>query len=150
MTVDVEDYFQVQAFANHIDRASWDSHDCRVERNTEVVLALFAEAGAKGTFFTLGWVAERYPALIRRIVDEGHELASHGFEHIRADSQSPDEFRAAVRDLSTLETDDGAVPLGLTAEQTDNLVASLDTDGDGFIDYEEFLQALSPSDSMER
>ena len=57
---------------------------------------------------------------------------------------------AAVRDLSTLETDDGAVPLGLTAEQTDNLVASLDTDGDGFIDYEEFLQALSPSDSMER
>lgn len=96
MTVDVEDYFQVQAFANHIDRASWDSHDCRVERNTEVVLALFAEAGAKGTFFTLGWVAERYPALIRRIVDEGHELASHGFEHIRADSQSPDEFRADI------------------------------------------------------
>ena len=63
---------------------------------------------------------------------------------------SPDEFRAAVRDLSTLETDDGALPLGLTAEQTDNLVASLDTDGDGFIDYEEFLQSLSPSDAMER
>ena len=63
---------------------------------------------------------------------------------------SPDEFRAAVRDLSSLETMDGSAPLGLTKEQTDNLVASLDTDGDGFIDYEEFLAALSPSDALER
>ena len=97
LTVDVEDYFQVQAFADRISRADWDHLECRVERNTDRVLQLFADAGARGTFFTLGWVAERYPALIGRIVAGGHELASHGYAHIRADSQTPDEFRDDIR-----------------------------------------------------
>ena len=81
MSVDVEDYFQVQAFAGFVDPADWDSFASRVEANTDRVLAQFAAAGARGTFFTLGWVAERHPALIRRIVAGGHELASHGYGH---------------------------------------------------------------------
>lgn len=76
MSVDVEDYFQVSAFAKTISRDDWDSLPCRVEQNTGRVLDLFAEAGAKATFFTLGWVAERYPQLIRCIADDGHEVAS--------------------------------------------------------------------------
>jgi len=86
MTVDVEDYFQVEAFFGNIDRKDWDSHECRVADNTSRVLDMFAAGGTKATFFTLGWVAKRYPALIRRIVDEGHELGSHGLEHRRCDS----------------------------------------------------------------
>ena len=65
------------------DWHSWDTRECRVERNTDAVLQLFADAGIHATFFTLGWVAERYPALIRRIVDQGHELASHVYAHFR-------------------------------------------------------------------
>src|SRR5258707_10295985 len=87
MSVEVEDYFQVQAFANTIDRGDWDSLPCRVERNVDRLLGIFDEAGVKATFFTLGWIAERYPDLIRRIVAGGHELASHGWNHTRADSQ---------------------------------------------------------------
>jgi len=79
MTVDVEDYFQVQAFAGIIDRADWDSMPCRVEANTDRILALLDNAGVKATLFTLGWVAERYPQLVRRIVACGHEIASHGY-----------------------------------------------------------------------
>lgn len=109
MTVDVEDYFQVQAFANHISRSDWDARECRVERNTDIVLDLFDQASARATFFTLGWVAERYPDLIRRIVDQGHELASHGFEHIRADSQTPEQFRADVGRTKSLLEDTGGV-----------------------------------------
>lgn len=109
MTVDVEDYFQVQAFARHIDRSAWDSFDCRVERNTDLILGLFEEAGARATFFTLGWVAERYPDLIRRIVAQGHELASHGFEHIRADTQTADQFRGDVRRTKAILEDLGGV-----------------------------------------
>ena len=78
LSVDVEDWFQVGAFEKVIARDSWDSLPHRVERNSDAVLALFERAGVKGTFFTLGWVAEHYPALIRRIVDSGHEIASHG------------------------------------------------------------------------
>jgi polysaccharide deacetylase family protein (PEP-CTERM system associated) len=96
MTVDVEDYFQVSAFENVIRREDWDRLPCRVERNCERILQLFDDHGVKATFFTLGWVAERYPALIRRFVDGGHELASHGYEHIRVVKQKPDEFRADV------------------------------------------------------
>lgn len=107
MTVDVEDYFQVQAFFDHIDRADWDGMESRVERNVDRVLALFDEAGVKGTFFTLGWVAERYPHLIRRIVAEGHELASHGMAHFRADSQSPAVFREDVSRAKKLLEDAG-------------------------------------------
>src|ERR1700742_2346315 len=97
MTVDVEDYFHVEAFARTIDRSDWDGLPRRVERNTDKLLEEFAVAGVKETFFTLGWVAERHPALVRRIVDQGHELASHGNVHMRADKQAPAEFRDDVR-----------------------------------------------------
>ena len=97
MTVDVEDWFQVQAFAGVIARTQWDGLPCRVEANTERFLAMFADAGIQATFFTLGWIADRYPALVRQIVAAGHELASHGYEHRLAHEQSPDEFRQDVR-----------------------------------------------------
>ena len=96
MTVDVEDYFQVEAFSEIVDRSRWDSFECRVERNVDRILEFFAEAGVSATFFTLGWVAERYPALIRRIVGSGHELASHGLAHHRADNQTNDHFLSDV------------------------------------------------------
>src|SRR3546814_8273225 len=83
LSVDVEDWFQVGAFETVIAKANWDRLPQRVERNTDAVLALFGETGVKATFFTLGWVAHRYPALIRRIVDAGHEIASHGWDHKR-------------------------------------------------------------------
>src|SRR5262249_22577338 len=102
MTVDVEDYFHVEAFARTIDRADWATLPCRVERNTDRLLEEFARAGIKATFFTLGWVAERYPQLVRRIVEQGHELASHGLTHRRADQQSPAEFRADIRSAKDL------------------------------------------------
>ncbi len=94
LSVDVEDWFQVGAFETVIDRKDWDSLECRVERNTDNVMALFDEAGVKATFFTLGWVAERYPALIRRIVEAGHEIASHGYGHDRVFTFTPQEFAA--------------------------------------------------------
>ena len=94
LSVDVEDWFQVGAFENVIDRSDWDTLPARVERNSEAVLGLFERAGVKGTFFTLGWVAERYPALIRRIVEEGHEIASHGWDHRRVFTMDAASFRA--------------------------------------------------------
>ena len=84
LTIDVEDYFQVSAFAPYIRRDEWDTRECRVERNVERILAMLAQRDCKATFFTLGGVAERYPQLVRRIVDGGHELASHGYGHQRA------------------------------------------------------------------
>ena len=96
MTVDVEDWFQVQAFAGTIAREDWDRLPRRVEANTERFLAMFAEAGIQATFFTLGWVAERYPALVRRIVVAGHELASHGYDHHLVHEQSQSDFRQDV------------------------------------------------------
>jgi len=98
MTVDVEDYFQVSAFESHIPRASWDAQPRRVERNLDVILGLLGEHRAKATFFTLGWIAERHPEMVRRIVAEGHELASHGYAHARASDQTRDEF---LRDVAT-------------------------------------------------
>jgi polysaccharide deacetylase family protein (PEP-CTERM system associated) len=83
LSVDVEDWFQVGAFEGVIDRKDWDRLDCRVERNCAEILDLFAQANVKGTFFTLGWMAQRYPAMMRRIADAGHELASHGWDHER-------------------------------------------------------------------
>lgn len=109
MTVDVEDYFQVQAFAGVIDRASWDVIPCRVEANMDRILHQFDRAGVSATFFTLGWVADRYPALVRRIVSAGHELASHGYGHARADGQTPDEFREDVRRARGVLQDLGGV-----------------------------------------
>jgi polysaccharide deacetylase family protein (PEP-CTERM system associated) len=92
LTIDVEDYFQVSAFASHIDRADWDQRECRVERNIHCILDLLEEHGTKATFFTLGWVAERYPDMVRRIVRDGHELASHGYGHERVTDLSRHAF----------------------------------------------------------
>ena len=96
MTVDVEDYFQVSAFEGTIDREDWSHLPCRVEENTNRILELFGNHAIHATFFMLGWVAERYPNLVRRIVDSGHELASHGYSHIRVTQQQPDEFREDI------------------------------------------------------
>ena len=94
LSVDVEDWFQVGAFENVIASSAWDGLPQRVERNSEAVLDLFDRAGVKATFFTLGWVAERYPALIRRITDAGHEIASHGWDHQRVFTMNAAVFRA--------------------------------------------------------
>ena len=96
MTVDLEDYFQVSAFENHISRNEWDTLSCRVEANTTRILQMFEDAGVRATFFVLGWIAERYTQLIREITEVGHEVASHGCSHIRATQQSPTEFREDV------------------------------------------------------
>lgn len=92
LTIDVEDYFQVSAFAPYIRRDQWDARECRVERNVERILEMLEEHGTKATFFTLGWIAERYPCLVQRIVDRGHELASHGYGHERASDLSEAAF----------------------------------------------------------
>ena len=116
MTVDVEDYFQVSAFEPYIRREEWEQWPRRVERNTNRILDLFAEQGVKATFFTLGWVAARHPALVRRLVAEGHELASHGYAHIRATQQTPAEFREdVVRTKALLEDLGGVTILGYRA-----------------------------------
>ncbi|MDE2580810.1 MAG: DUF3473 domain-containing protein [Rhodospirillales bacterium] len=109
MTVDVEDYFQVQAFAACVARADWDGFASRVEVNTDRILAQFDAAGVAATFFTLGWVAQRHPALVRRIVAAGHELASHGWDHTRADAQDPAAFRADIGRTRRLLEDIGGV-----------------------------------------
>lgn len=97
LTIDVEDYFQVSAMAPYIRRDEWDSRECRVEQNVDRILALLDQHQTKATFFTLGWVAERYPAMVRRIVDQGHELASHGYGHQRASDLSEAEFFGDVQ-----------------------------------------------------
>nr|WP_047166587.1 XrtA system polysaccharide deacetylase [Sphingomonas sp. Y57] len=97
LSVDIEDWFQVGAFERTIRREDWDELTPRVERNSDAVIELFGRMGAKATFFTLGWVAERYPSLIRRIVDAGHELASHGWDHVRVFTMTPARFRADLR-----------------------------------------------------
>lgn len=97
LSFDIEDYFQVQALSDAFPRETWASCETRVERNTGRLLDALAEAGCHATFFTLGWVAERYPQIVRRIVAEGHELASHGYAHHRVDGQTPEQFREDVR-----------------------------------------------------
>src|ERR1700748_2891163 len=86
ISIDVEDYFQVEAFFGVIDRKDWDTFECRVERNIDVILDLLEKSGSRATFFTLAWIAERYSRIVRKIVANGHELASHGSDHRRADS----------------------------------------------------------------
>jgi polysaccharide deacetylase family protein (PEP-CTERM system associated) len=105
LTVDVEDYFQVWALSPHIARSEWDRMPCRVERNIDTVLGLLAEAGSKATFFTLGWIAERYPRLVRNIVAEGHELASHGYHHRRITDQKRADFSEDIRTAKALLED---------------------------------------------
>ncbi len=97
LTIDVEDYFQVSAFAPHIARSEWPTRECRVERNIHVILDMLAKHDTKATFFTLGWIAERYPDLIRQIVAQGHELASHGYGHERASDMTEDAFFADIQ-----------------------------------------------------
>ncbi|MDT4290603.1 DUF3473 domain-containing protein [Methylomonas sp. MO1] len=111
MTVDVEDYFQVSAFEANIQRSQWDALPHRVEQNTQRILDLFEQHQVKATFFTLGWVAERYPQLVRRIVDEGHELASHGYQHTRVTEQTPEQFREDLRISRQILEDIGGEPI---------------------------------------
>lgn len=92
LTIDVEDYFQVSAFAPYIPRDHWEKRDCRVERNVERILQMLDDHGTKATFFTLGWIAERHPQVVRRIVEQGHELASHGYGHERASDLTESAF----------------------------------------------------------
>jgi polysaccharide deacetylase family protein (PEP-CTERM system associated) len=116
MTIDVEDYFHVSAFASHITREDWDRLPCRVERNVDAILAMLVEHGAHATYFMLGWVAERYPGLVRRIVEQGHELASHGYAHQRATEQSRQEFRQDItRAKALLEDISGVAVQGYRA-----------------------------------
>jgi polysaccharide deacetylase family protein (PEP-CTERM system associated) len=116
MTIDVEDYFQVSAFAPHIPRDSWPQRECRVEANIERILGILETGGAKATFFTLGWIAERYPQMVRRIVAGGHELASHGYGHLRASDQTRAEFMDDVaRSKAILEDLGGQRVLGYRA-----------------------------------
>jgi polysaccharide deacetylase family protein (PEP-CTERM system associated) len=107
MTCDVEDYFQVSAFAPYIDRASWPTRECRVEANMDRILALFERHDVRATFFTLGWIAERYPQVVKRIVAGGHELASHGYGHLRASDQTRAEFANDIRSAKALLEDIG-------------------------------------------
>ena len=109
LTIDVEDYFQVSAFAPYIRRDEWETRECRVERNVHRILDMLSGHGAKATFFTLGWIAERYPQLVRRIVAEGHELASHGYGHERASDQSEQDFLADIQRAKQILEDLGGV-----------------------------------------
>jgi polysaccharide deacetylase family protein (PEP-CTERM system associated) len=107
MSVDVEDYFQVSAFEAHIAKSQWDQLPHRVEYNTARILDIFAKHNVKATFFTLGWIAERYPQLVKRIVNEGHELASHGYEHTRVTQQTSEQFRADIKKTKQILEDIG-------------------------------------------
>ena len=116
LTVDVEDYFQVENFSDKIPRAAWHKYKMRVERNTQWFVDLFEEKKVKATFFVLGWIAERYPEMVRRVHDAGHEVASHGYDHRLVYDQHPSEFREDVRKAkSILEDIIGAPVLGYRA-----------------------------------
>ena len=109
LSIDVEDWFQVSALAPYIGRETWDEQPRRVERNVDLLLQLLADAGTSATFFTLGWIAERHPAMIRRIVAAGHELANHGYAHLRASEQTPAAFLADLHLARTLLEQIGGV-----------------------------------------
>lgn len=111
MSVDVEDYFQVEALSSVVSRANWEDLESRVVANVDCILELFERTGTSATFFTLGWVARRSPEVVRRIVAAGHELASHGLEHNRADCQTRDAFLEDARSSRLLLEDVGGVPV---------------------------------------
>lgn len=111
LSVDVEDYFQVQAFAARVSREDWPRFPSRVERNVERLLDLFDETGARGTFFVLGWIARRHPELVRRIAARGHEVASHGDTHRMLTELSPAEFRAEALDSRLILEDLSGTPV---------------------------------------
>lgn len=105
LTCDVEDYFQVSAFEHLVPKANWGGLECRIPRNVDRVLALYGDAGVQGTFFTLGWVAKHYPEVVRKISDAGHEVASHGMQHIRVWDQTPEAFRDDITHTKKLLED---------------------------------------------
>ena len=105
LSVDVEDYFQVQALESAYPRGSWESCESRVERNTDCLLELLDDAGVSATFFVLGWIAERQPTLLRRLAAAGHEIASHGYHHARVDGQTPAMFSEDVRKTRSILED---------------------------------------------
>jgi polysaccharide deacetylase family protein (PEP-CTERM system associated) len=111
LSVDVEDWFQVGAFEQVIDRGDWDLLTVRVERNCDAILQMFADADVKATFFTLGWVARRHPALMRRIAAAGHELASHGWDHARVFRMDRTSFALDIRMSRETIEDAGGVPV---------------------------------------
>jgi polysaccharide deacetylase family protein (PEP-CTERM system associated) len=111
LSVDVEDYYQVQALAGVFPRTVWDGCSPRVENNIALILDILEAAGVRGTFFTLGCIARRHPGLVRRIVAAGHEIASHGLGHRRVDSQTPEEFRIDVRQAKAILEDCGGRPV---------------------------------------
>lgn len=116
MTVDVEDYFHVSAFDGVVPRSSWATMDCRVEQNTDRLLAIFSDSGIKATFFVLGWVADRYPSLVTRIASGGHEVASHGYAHRLVYDLTPAQFREDIRrSKAVLESAAGAQVQGYRA-----------------------------------
>src|SRR5262249_30831446 len=97
LSIDVEDYFQVEAFSSRIRYEDWDSYPSRVEINVNRILDIFADRGTKATFFVLGWIAEKFPHLVRRIAGAGHEIGCHGFAHQRIHCQTPEQFRLDIR-----------------------------------------------------
>ena len=105
LTIDVEDYFQVSAFAPYIARRDWDTRECRVERNVGRILDMLAAEKTHATFFTLGWIAQRYPHLVRRIAADGHEVASHGYGHERVSDLTPEAFAQDIRTAKHLLED---------------------------------------------
>ncbi len=116
MTIDVEDYFQVSAFAPYIPRETWDAIPCRVENNIDRILALLDEQQIKATFFTLGWIAQRYPSMIKRMAQNGHEIASHGWGHARVTDLVAAEFREDItRSKALLEDISGQSVIGYRA-----------------------------------
>jgi polysaccharide deacetylase family protein (PEP-CTERM system associated) len=111
MTCDVEDYFQVSAFDECISRSDWASIECRVPRNVDRILQMFSDHGAKGTFFVLGWFAEHFPEVVESIASEGHEIGSHGMEHIRVWQQTREEFLSDARESKKRLEDVAGVPV---------------------------------------
>lgn len=111
MSIDVEDYFQVQAFDGHVARSDWETLEWRFAANTNRILDMLAQENIKATFFTLGWVAQRCKPLIRRMANEGHEVASHGMAHFRADEQTPESFRRDISEAKAILEDAGGVPV---------------------------------------
>ena len=116
MTIDVEDYFQVSAFERYVPREAWNGTPTRVEANVDTILGMLDERGIKATFFTLGWIAQRHPQMVKRLIEQGHEVASHGWSHVRVTQQSPDQFREdVVRTKAELEDLTGQQVLGYRA-----------------------------------
>lgn len=111
LSIDVEEYFQVSAFENVIEKGSWDAWESRVEVETHTLLDLFDEKDAKATFFTLGYIAEHFPNLVREIVARGHELGCHGYAHVRVTDQNPDSFAAELAHSKKLLEDVAGVPV---------------------------------------